>query len=140
MTRTINGTVAELRTEPPRPSEVHATKPLRVAMVLYKDDLHVGGSLRLVETLAHALDPKRAEVHLVFAYGGPGPVTSRSFVPCHFLQAQGPLDFQAWFRTRRLFAKLRPDLLHFHNPAYWIHAAVARAGYRKISHMHGPYF
>ena len=54
-------------------TEVRSAAPprLRVAMVLYRDDLNVGGSLRVVEILAHALDPRRVEAHIVFAYGGP---------------------------------------------------------------------
>ena len=125
--------------EPFRMAASH-TKPVRVAMILYRDDLHVGGSLRLVETMANSLDPVRAEVHLVFAYGDRGPVSRRAAVPSHFLHARGPLDFRAWLRARRIFAELNPDILHFHNPAYWIHAALAGTRYRKIFHVHGPYF
>ena len=121
-------------------AQAQRLKRVRVAMILYRDDLHVGGSLRLVETLAKSLDPSRAEVHLVFAYGGPGPVSTRIAVPCHFLRAEGPLDFRAWVRARRFFAELNPDILHFHNPAYWLHAALAGSRCRKIFHVHGPYF
>src|SRR5277367_5629283 len=66
--------------------------PLRVAFVLYRDDSNLGGSLRVVETLAKALDPKRIEAHIIFTYGGPGPVARRSNVPCHYVHSRGPHD------------------------------------------------
>ena len=113
---------------------------LRVALILYRDDLNVGGSLRVVEILAHALDPQRVEAHIIFAYGGPGPIASRAKIPCHFLYSRGPLDFRGWMKARRLMAGLRPDILHFHNPVYWLHAALAGQDYKKLIHLHGPFF
>src|SRR5271170_7259306 len=79
-----------------------AVRPLRVAFVLYRDDSNLGGSLRVVETLAKALDPRRVEAHIVFTYGGPGPVARRASVPCHFLNSRGPHDVAGWWRARRL--------------------------------------
>lgn len=113
---------------------------IRVAMVLYRDDLNVGGSLRVVETLAHALDPERVEAHIVFAYGGPGPIATRAKVPCHFLGSRGPLDFRSWLRARRQMGALAPDILHFHNPVYWLHGALLGHSRKKLLHAHGPYF
>ena len=120
--------------------KVRTWPAVRVALVLYRDDLNIGGSLRVVEILANALDRLRVEAHIVFTYGGPGPVTSRSHVPCHFLHADGPLDAGAWLRARSLMAELNPDIIHFHNPAYWLHAALFGRRYRKLIHLHGPYF
>jgi len=117
-----------------------APRRIRVALILYRDDLNLGGSLRVVEMLAHALDPERVEAHIVFTYGGPGPIASRSRVPCHFLQSRGPRDFRAWFRARAVIEGIDPDILHFHNPAYWLHAALAGKPYKKLIHLHGPYF
>lgn len=117
-----------------------ATRPIRVALIAYRDDLNVGGSLRVVETLAHALDPKRVEPHIVFAYGGPGPIASRATIRCHFLHSGGPLDFGGWLKARWMMDTLRPDILHFHNPVYWLHAALAGKNYKKLIHFHGPYF
>jgi glycosyltransferase involved in cell wall biosynthesis len=115
-------------------------RPIRVALILYRDSLDFGGALRVLEILAHALDPKRVEVHIVFAYGGPGPVTKRANVPCHFLNCRGPFDFGRWVKARRMMKELNPDILHFHNPVYWLHAALLGEGYKKILHLHGPYF
>src|SRR5579862_3579814 len=53
-------------------TDAAATRPIRVALILYRDDLNVGGSLRVAEVLANSLDPKRVEAHVVFAYGEPG--------------------------------------------------------------------
>lgn len=115
-------------------------RPIRLALVLYRDDLNLGGSLRVVEILANALDPARVEAHIVFAYGGPGPIASRSNVPCHFLNSRGPLDVQSWWRARSVMNDIDPDIVHFHNPAYWLHAALIGKKYKKLFHLHGPFF
>jgi glycosyltransferase involved in cell wall biosynthesis len=115
-------------------------RPIRVAFVLYRDDLNIGGSLRVVQVLANALDPKLVEAHVVFAYGGPGTLANRSNVPCHFLRSRGPLDFSGWRRAVRLCQEMQPDVVHFHNPAYWLHAALIGRPYKKLLHLHGPYF
>jgi glycosyltransferase involved in cell wall biosynthesis len=115
-------------------------RPIRVALVAYRDDLSVGGSLRVVETLANSLDPSRVEAHIVFTYGEPGPVAKQVRVPCHFVGSKGPRDLRGWSKARRLLDKINPDILHFHNPAYWLHAALAGKKYKKIFHFHGPYF
>jgi glycosyltransferase involved in cell wall biosynthesis len=115
-------------------------RPIRVAFVLYRDDLNIGGSLRVVQVLANALDPKLVEAHVVFAYGDPGPLANESNVPCHFLRSRGPLDLSGWRRARRLFQEIQPDVVHFHNPAYWLHAALIGRPYKTLLHLHGPYF
>jgi glycosyltransferase involved in cell wall biosynthesis len=115
-------------------------RPLRVAFVLYRDDLNVGGSLRVVDVLAHALDPERVEVHLIFTYGGPGPVARRAKVPCHFLNSRGARDIRSWIRARRMITELDPEVVHFHNPVYWLHAALVGKPYKKLIHLHGPHF
>jgi glycosyltransferase involved in cell wall biosynthesis len=138
------GNLAERVRHPERETipEIHSEprRPIRVAFVVYRDDLNVGGSLRVVETLANALDPTRVEAHIVFAYGEPGPVASRANVPCHFLGSHGPSDLRGWLRARRTIDEINPDVLHFHNPAYWLHAALAGRSYKKLLHFHGPYF
>jgi len=111
-----------------------------VALIAYRDDLNVGGSLRVLETLARALDPRRIEPHIVFCYGGPGPIAARATVPVHWLSAKGPLDFAGWRRARRVLRAIDPDILHFHAPAYWLHAALVGFRARKVVHFHGPYF
>src|SRR5579863_7342471 len=75
-----------------------AVRPLRVAFVLYRDDSNLGGSLRVVETLTKALDPRRIEAHIIFTYGGPGPIARRAIAPCHFLNSRGPHDLTGWLR------------------------------------------
>jgi glycosyltransferase involved in cell wall biosynthesis len=136
-----SGTVDQPRlADPAIASCSDATRPIRVALILYRDDLNVGGSLRVSEVLANSLDPARVEAHLVFAYGGPGPVAKRARVPCHFLRSRGPRDLRSWARARREIGELQPDILHFHNPVYWLHAALAGKRYRKLMHLHGPFF
>ena len=47
---------------------------LKVALINYRDDAAIGGSLRVMENIARHLDPAETDIQLVFAYGGPGPV------------------------------------------------------------------
>ncbi len=121
-------------------SKSKTARPIRLALVLYRDDLNLGGSLRVVEILANALDPARVEAHIVFAYGGPGPIAGRSNVPCHFLNSRGPLDVKSWWRSRSVMDGIDPDIVHFHNPAYWLHVALIGKKYKKLFHLHGPFF
>src|ERR1700722_12342294 len=101
------------------------SRPIRLVLVLYRDDLSLGGSLRVVEILANALDPRFVEAHIVFTYGGPGPVSAKSSVPCHFVGSHGPRDLAGWMSARKVFDAINPDIVHFHNPVYWLHAALA---------------
>jgi glycosyltransferase involved in cell wall biosynthesis len=125
---------------PAAESSPKAARPIRLVLVLYRDDLNLGGSLRVVEILANALDPARVEAHIVFAYGGPGPIASRATVPCHFLNAKGPIDIRSWWRARSVISSINPDIVHFHNPAYWLHAALIGKKHKKLFHLHGPFF
>jgi glycosyltransferase involved in cell wall biosynthesis len=115
-------------------------QPIRVAMILYRDDLNLGGSLRVVEILANALDPERVEAHIVFTYGDPGPIAGRATVPCHFLHSRGPRDISGWLRARRIFDEIDPDIVHFHIPAFWLHAALTGKPFKRLVHLHGPFF
>src|SRR3954466_393079 len=114
--------------------------PIRIAMVLYRDNLHVGGSLRVAELLARSLDPALVEAHIVFMYDGPGPVAECGAVQCHYVGSKGPKDWRGWRRARALFRELKPEIVHFHQPIYWLHGALAGCGYKKVQHLHGPYF
>lgn len=118
----------------------HSQSPIRVAMVLYRDNLHVGGSLRVAELLAQSFDPALVEAHIVFMYEGPGPVADSGKVKCHYVGSTGPSDWRGWLRARTLFKNLNPDVIHFHQPIYWLHGALAGCGFRKVQHLHGPYF
>ena len=59
------------------------TRKIRVVIAMYRDDVIAGGSLRVGQTLANNLDPSSVEAHLLFAYGGSGPVARSARVPCH---------------------------------------------------------
>lgn len=106
-------------------------------MVHYRDAAIAGGSLRVGETVAHHLDPERVSAEFVFAYGGPGPVAKRAKVPCHFIRAQGPKDFAAWRRARRLLSQLQPDIIHFQESVVWMRTALMGTPGKKIVHIHG---
>jgi len=114
-------------------------RPLRVAMVHYRDSAESGGSLRVGETIANHLDPTRVSAEMVFAYGSAGPVANSVRVPCHFIGAKGPKDFRAWVRARALFKKLEPDLIHFQDGIVWLRMALLGTPYKKAVHVHGRY-
>jgi glycosyltransferase involved in cell wall biosynthesis len=115
------------------------TNPIRVAIVHYRDDATVGGSLRVGETIANHVDPKKVEAHLVFAYGEEGTVAKRARVPCHFIKAKGPKDFLAWLRARALFKELAPDVIHYQDAVIWLRTALLGTGYKTLLHVHGRY-
>lgn len=114
-------------------------KPIRVAIIHYRDDANAGGSLRVGETIANHLNPENIEAHLVFAYGEAGPVTKNARVPCHFLRAKGPQDFLAWKRARTFFRELSPDLIHFQDAVFWLRTSLLGSGYKMLLHVHGRY-
>lgn len=111
---------------------------IRVALIHYKDDASLGGSLRVGQLIGNHLDMSRVEAHFVFAYGGPGPVTKSARIPVHFLQATGPEDLGGWLRVRRLMLYLQPDVIHFVNPVFWINLALWDFNLPNVLHQHGP--
>lgn len=115
------------------------TRPIRVAMVHYRDDAMAGGSLRVGETIANNLDPEHMAAEFVFAYGERGPVAKRTKRPCHFIQAKGPTDVAAWKRALSLFSKLQPDIIHFQEGVVWLRTALTGMPGKKIVHVHGRY-
>jgi len=117
----------------------NGSRPLRVAMVHYRDSAECGGSLRVGETIASHVDPRRVAVEMVFAYGDAGPVTERATVPCHFLGATGPKDFRAWQSARDFFRRMQPDIIHFQDCAFWLRSALLGTPYQKIAHLHARY-
>ena len=112
--------------------------PVRVALILYRDDAVAGGSLRVAQLLGNHLDKRRIEPHFIFVYGGPGPVSATSRIPVHFIGARGPGDLGGWMRIRRLIRNLRPDVLHFLNPVFWANIALLGRAGPRINHLHGP--
>lgn len=115
------------------------SRPIRVAIVHYRDDATAGGSLRVGETIANHVDSGKVEAHLVFAYGEAGPVTKNARVPCHFLKAGGPKDFSAWKRARAFFRELSPDVIHFQDAVVWMRTSLLGPGYKMLLHVHGRY-
>jgi len=114
-----------------------ARHPLRIAFVHYRDAAEVGGSLRVEEAIVGALDRHLFEPHLVFAYGGPGPLAASTGAECHWLHAAGHGDPAAWLRARALVRRLKPDLIHYMEPVVWIRAALLGCGIPSLIHVHG---
>ena len=121
--------------------DVHpvSNAPVRVALIHYRDDAAIGGSLRVGQLLGNHLDNTRIEPHFIFAYGGPGPVTATTRIPVHFVNSNGPSDLSGWIRIRRLIRNLRPHVLHFLNPVFWADIALLDWHGPRINHLHGPF-
>ena len=108
-------------------------------MVHYRDAADAGGSLRVGETIANHVDPKRVVMEMVFAYGEAGPVAAHAKVPCHFLGARGPKDLRAWLRARAFFRSRQPDIIHFQDCVFWLRTALVGTESLKIAHLHARY-
>ncbi len=113
-------------------------RPIRAALIHYRDSAAIGGSLRVGELLGKFLTEVNVEPHFIFAYGDRGPIARGSAAPCHFINAKGPGDYRAWLRMRRLIHDLGPDVLHFVNPVVWASVALSGTPYPKVLHVHGP--
>ncbi len=111
---------------------------LRIVYIHYRDSAASGGSLRVLEAIANHLDARRFEPHIVFAYGGPGPVARSSRVPCHFLRARGPANPLRWLRARAFVSGLEPDLIHYMDAVFWVRTALAGMRAPSLVHVHGP--
>jgi glycosyltransferase involved in cell wall biosynthesis len=120
-----------------RPNSNRTDKPIRVAIVHYRDDTAMGGAIRVGETLANNFDPKKIEAHLVFAYGGAGTVSSRVRVPVHYLEAKSAKDAAAWIRARRIVKEIKADIFHFMDPALWVFGATFGLPAKRLQHFHG---
>ncbi|HVX66111.1 MAG TPA: glycosyltransferase [Bryobacteraceae bacterium] len=115
-----------------------AARRLRIALVHYRDSAGSGGSLRVGEAVANHLDRRTLDPHVVFAYGGPGPVAASGRVRCHYLDARGPGDPLAWLRARSLMRTLDPAVIHYMDAVFWLRAALLGLGAPSLVHMHGP--
>ena len=115
-----------------------ATRRIRVALILYRDDSTVGGSLRVAQLFGNHLDQKRIDPHFIFVYGGPGPVSTTARVPVHFVNARGAGDLRGWLSIRRMIDDLKPDILHFMNPVFWANLALWDWRGPRLNHIHGP--
>lgn len=108
--------------------------PIKVAILHYQDDFRAGGSLRVGETIANHLNSAEVQAEIIFAYGGPGSVANNARVPCHFIDAQGRLDFAAWRRFRKLLRQAGFDIVHNVDGVGWMQ--LATAGLKVISLLH----
>lgn len=120
-----------------RTSEMPQLRRLKVALIVYRDDPSTGGSLRVGQVIAQNLPTYEVEVHLVFAYGGPGPISQSVSCPTHFLQATSSRDWNCWKKTRKWFKEMHFDVVHFVDCVNWIFFATVGVGGKRIDHYHG---
>lgn len=112
-------------------------RKLRVALLAYRDDWHSGGSLRVAHLLAEYLPKDAVDVHLVFAYGPPGPVSRQSSVPVHHLNSTSARDWRSYPKVRRWFHDMNFDVLHFIDAIHWLLAITLGLRAKRLLHFHG---
>jgi glycosyltransferase involved in cell wall biosynthesis len=110
---------------------------LKVALLAYRDDWHSGGSLRVAHLLAEHLAKDAVEVHLVFAYGPPGPVSRQSSVPVHHLNSTSSRDWRSYTKVRRWFREMNFDVLHFIDAIHWLLFITVGLRSKRLLHFHG---
>jgi len=108
----------------------------KILMLHYVDDPRSGGSLRVGETICRAVDPTRYEMHMCFAYRGPGPIADRATWPCHYLGLGSSRDVAHWGRIRRLILQQRFDILHYQDGLLWSQFATVGLSPRRVMHVH----
>jgi glycosyltransferase involved in cell wall biosynthesis len=113
---------------------------MRVLLTLYRDDPRVGGAWRVTEILGAALPAEGVQTHVCFAYGPPGPIGARLGSRCHYLGLERAIEVAAWPRYRKVLGDLRPDIVHYVEPVFWMHAAAAGIDYREIVHVHTTFW
>lgn len=112
-------------------------RKLKVALLAYRDDWHSGGSLRVAHLLAEHLPKDAVEVHLVFAYGPPGPVSRQSSVPVQHLNSTSARDWRSYSNVRRWFRDMNFDVLHFIDAIHWLLFITVGLRAKRILHFHG---
>jgi glycosyltransferase involved in cell wall biosynthesis len=110
---------------------------LKVALLAYRDDWHSGGSLRVAHLLAEHLAKDAVEVHLVFAYGPPGPVSRQSSVVVHHLNSTSARDWRSYSKVRRWFREMNFDVLHFIDAIHWLMFITIGLRAKRLLHFHG---
>lgn len=112
-------------------------RKLKVALLVYRDDWHSGGSLRVAHLLAEHLSKDAVEVHLVFAYGPPGPISKQNAVPVHHLNSTSARDWRSYPKVRRWFHEMNFDVLHFIDAIHWLMFITLDLRAKRLLHFHG---
>lgn len=110
---------------------------MHIGLIMYRDDAGSGGGIRVGEALAFGLTRMGIRVTLLFAYGGPGPLSRSVSTPVIYLQVNGSRDFLAWNRSRETVREAKFDVLHFIDAVLWLTVATIGLPIRKVVHIHG---
>jgi glycosyltransferase involved in cell wall biosynthesis len=113
------------------------SRPIRVGLIVYRDDPRAGGTLRVAETIAQHLTSEKVDGHLIVAYGGSGAISRDAKVPVHFLNAESAKDWRAWRRTRQWLCAAKFDVLHFVDAVQWIYLISIDFPVKRLDHFHG---
>lgn len=101
------------------------TPPLRLAHLL--QGLEIGGLEIMVTHLLEGLDPARFQTQVI-AYDCLGPLAIRlglAGVPCSLLKRNPGIDLRFILGLAWRLARMRPDILHLHNPTAFFYGALA---------------
>lgn len=113
---------------------------MRVLLALYRDTPRTGGSWRVGQTLARAFKAQGMDAHVCFAYGPPGPVGLDQGDRAHYLGLSGSRDFTRWPRYRGLLQHLEPDIVHYVDAVFWMHAAALGSKFKEVVHVHTTFW
>jgi sugar transferase (PEP-CTERM/EpsH1 system associated) len=101
------------------------TRPLKLAHLL--QGLEIGGLEIMVAHLLEGLDPRRFQTQVI-AYDRLGPLAIRlglAGIPCSLLRRRPGVDLRYIVLLARQLLRIRPDILHLHNPTAFFYGTLA---------------
>lgn len=102
-----------------------ASPPLKVVHLL--QGLEVGGLEMMVTQLILRMDPERYAIQVI-GYDSLGPLATRlglGGVPCRLLKRRPGVDWRYILRLAWVLQRIRPSVLHLHNPTAFFYGALA---------------
>lgn len=99
----------------------------RLKLVHFLQGLDTGGMEIMVVQLLEGLDPARFQAQVI-TYDTLGPLAIRlglAGIPCHLLKRRPGVDLRYILRLARALARIRPDILHLHNPTAFFYGTLA---------------
>ncbi|MFH1776262.1 MAG: glycosyltransferase [Candidatus Omnitrophota bacterium] len=102
------------------------------------NSLDIGGLEMLVLNMLNALDRQRfsSRVCTLREDGKLIPEFTKAGIPVHIIKKRNGLDFFLPWKLKRLFQENQIDIVHTHNYAPWLYAAVAKNMVQEIRLIH----
>lgn len=100
---------------------------------------NAGGAEKVAWSLALALKEAGHEIHVIATTDGPPSETQQEGIPVYYLHANYPLRLSAWVslynpqtlgHLRRLYARIRPDVINAHNIHHYLSYSALSAAHQ----------